>query len=138
MENLLSKKLKLKPGSRAALLNAPVEYPAALGELPQGVEPQAELDGDFDWILLFARSQAELGEYFPGIERHLRPDSLLWIAFPKGSSGIQSDLTRDRGWERLEPASLKWINLVSLDETWSAFGLRPYKPGEKHESPMRR
>ena len=138
METFIIKKLKLRHGSRAALLNAPAEYPAALGELPQGVELHDQLDGNFDWILLFVRGQAELGMFFPGIEQHPRPVSLLWIAFPKGSSGIQSNLTRDRGWERIEPANLKWINLVSLDETWSAFALRPYKPGEKHESPMRR
>ena len=58
--------------------------------------------------------------------------------FPKGTSKIQTDLTRDQGWESVAQADLKWINLLSLEETWSAFSLRSYKPGEKHESPMRR
>jgi len=64
----------------------------------------------------------------------LKPASLLWIAFPKGTSKIQTDLTRDRGWDAVQAAGLKWINLVSVNETWSAFSLRPYKPGEPLQS----
>ena len=136
--DLTAKKLKLKAGSRITLVNAPADYPAALGALPPEVEISQPLDGTFDWILLFARDQAQLAQSIPMIAGHLRPASLLWIAFPKGASKIQTDLTRDQGWEAVVQADLKWINLVSLDETWSAFALRPYKPGEKHESPMRR
>jgi hypothetical protein len=43
-------------------------------------------------------------------------------------------LTRDQGWERVQEADLKWINQVSVDETWSAFSLRPYRPGEARQS----
>ena len=60
----------------------------------------------------------------------LKPESILWIAFPKGSSKIQTDLTRDTGWDILKTVDLKWVNLVSVNDIWSAFALRPYKPGE--------
>jgi hypothetical protein len=69
-----------------------------------------------------------------GVLRVKPPHALLWIAFPKGTSGLQTDLTRDNGWESLEKFDLKWINLVSVDQTWSAFCLRPFKPGEKRQS----
>jgi hypothetical protein len=59
---------------------------------------------------------------------------MLWISFPKGSSKIQTDLTRDKGWEGVQALDLKWVNLVSVNETWSAFALRPYKEGEKKQS----
>jgi len=59
---------------------------------------------------------------------------MLWISFPKGTSKIQTDLTRDKGWEGTQKLDLKWINLVSVNETWSAFALRPYKEGEKRQS----
>jgi hypothetical protein len=64
----------------------------------------------------------------------LKPESMLWIAFPKGTSKIQTDLTRDKGWDELQKLDLKWINLVSINETWSAFSMRPYKEGEKRQS----
>ena len=49
-------------------------------------------------------------------------------------SKIQTDLTRDKGWESLSKLDLKWITLISVDETWSAFALRPYKPGEARQA----
>jgi hypothetical protein len=70
----------------------------------------------------------------PQVISALKPESLLWICFPKGTSKTQTDLTRDKGWDSLQQANLKWITLVSVDETWSAFALRPYKPGEKRQS----
>jgi hypothetical protein len=67
------------------------------------------------------------------LARKLKPESLLWVSFPKASSGIQTDLSRDKGWETLEGTGLKWISLVSVDPTWSAFALRPYRPGEPRQ-----
>ncbi len=133
-ENPLARKLKLQPGQRAALIGAPEGYAAALAPLPEGVRLLDRLDGEFDWVQLFVRNSGELAERLPDVRRALKPASLLWIAFPKGSSKIQTDLTRDQGWDAVGPADLKWINLVSVDETWSAFSLRPYKPGEARQS----
>jgi hypothetical protein len=66
----------------------------------------------------------------------LKPTSLLWIAFPKGTSKIKTDRTRDKGWEKVEQQGLKWITLISLNDTWSAFSLRLYKPGEAKQPPI--
>jgi hypothetical protein len=92
------------------------------------------LRGQFDWVQIFVKKKAELDKLIPKVVRALRPESLLWISFPKGTSKIQTDLTRDKGWDALQKADLKWVTLISVDETWSAFALRPYKPGEKRQS----
>jgi hypothetical protein len=133
-ENPLAKKMKLKPGTRAIVIGAPNGYLAKLNPIPEGSHLYQELDGQFDWVQVFARNQAELKAALPNILKALRPQSILWITFPKGSSKIQTDLTRDQGWEMVQKADLKWINLVSVDETWSAFSLRQYRPGEAHQS----
>jgi hypothetical protein len=130
----LAKKLKLKPGQRAAIIQAPDGYRAKLGPLPASVELSEQLDGAFDWVQLFVKTQAMVDQLLPQVVAALKPESLLWIAFPKGSSKIQTDLTRDRGWDAVQRADLKWITLVSVDETWSAFSLRPYRPGEPRQS----
>lgn len=83
---------------------------------------------------VFVRNKAELDKIAPRAIRALKPESILWISFPKGSSKIQTDLTRDKGWDMLQKADLKWINLISVNETWSAFSLRPYKAGEERQS----
>jgi hypothetical protein len=133
-ESALARKLKLKPGQRAALVNAPAGYLKEISPLPAGVEVAEKLQGQFDWVQVFVKNKAELVKLVPKVVRALKPESLLWISCPKGTSKIQTDLTRDKGWDALQQAELKWVNLISVDATWSAFALRPYKPGEKRQS----
>ena len=130
-ESPLAKKMKLKPGISAAVINAPENY---VDGLKHDTALSPTLNGKFDWIQIFVRSKAELDTLAPKAAKALKPESMLWISFPKGTSKIQTDLTRDKGWERLQALDLKWITLVSVNETWSAFALRPYKEGEKKQS----
>ena len=133
-ESSRARKMKLKPGQRAALVNAPEGYLKELSPLPAGVEVAEKLQGEFDWLQIFVKNKAELDKLVPKVLAALKPESLLWITFPKGTSKIQTDLTRDKRWDALQKADLKWVNLISVNETWSAFALRPYKPGEKRQS----
>jgi hypothetical protein len=133
-ETTLVNKMKLKPGQSAAIINAPDGYLKKLSPLPAGVKVAEKLDGKFDWVQIFVENKVQLDKLAPRAIRALKPESLLWISFPKGTSKIQTDLTRDQGWDGLEQADLKWVNLISVNETWSAFAMRPYKPGEKRQS----
>jgi hypothetical protein len=127
----LAKKIKLKPGAKAAIIHAPENY---LRELQHDAEISPSLRGKFDWIQIFVKNKAELDSLAPKAAQALKPGSMLWITFPKGSSKVQTDLTRDKGWDEVRKLELKWINLVSIDETWSAFSMRPYREGEKRQS----
>jgi hypothetical protein len=133
-DNALAKKLKLKPGQRATILHAPDGYVDSLRPLPDQLDLIEQLEGVFDWVQLFVTTQAELERRLPEVLPALKPASMLWIAFPKGTSKIQTDLTRDKGWDALQRADLKWVTLIAVNETWSAFGLRPYKPGEPRQA----
>jgi hypothetical protein len=130
----LATKMKLKPEHIAAIISAPADYLKELAPLPAGVKVSADLKGKFDWVQVFVKNKAEIDRMAPRAIRALKPESILWISFPKGSSKIQTDLTRDKGWEVLQRADLKWITLISVNETWSAFAMRPYKPGEPRQS----
>lgn len=130
-ESATAKKMKLRSGLKAAIINAPENY---VDMLKHDTALSPTLNGKFDWIQIFVRNKAELEVLAPKAAKALRPDSMLWISFPKGTSRIQTDLTRDKGWESLQALDLKWITLVSVNETWSAFALRPYKEGEKKQS----
>ena len=130
-ESPLAKKMKLKPGARAAIIHAPENY---LDQLKHDSEVSAKLSGKFDWVQIFAKNKKELESLAPKAAKALKPESILWLSFPKGSSKIQTDLTRDKGWEVLQGLDLKWVTLISVDENWSAFALRPYKPGEAKQS----
>ena len=130
-ESALAKKMKLKPNVKAAVINAPENY---VDTLKHDTALSPTLNGKFDWIQIFVRNKEDLEALVPKAAKALRPESMLWISFPKGSSKIQTDLTRDRGWEILQKLDLKWLTLVSVNETWSAFALRPYREGEEKQS----
>jgi hypothetical protein len=123
----LAYKLKLKPGLQAAILNSPDTYLVELA--PERVSIDHALNGQYDWIQVFVKNKAEMDALFPALVAALKPDSLLWISFPKGTSRIQTDLTRDKGWDAV--TGLKWLNLVSINSTWSAFSLRLPRVGER-------
>jgi len=130
-ESPLAKKMKLKSGLKAAIINAPENY---VDTVKHDTALSPTLNGKFDWIQIFVRNKAELDALAPKAAKALEPESILWISFPKGTSKIQTDLTRDKGWDSLQKLNLKWVNLVSVNDTWSAFALRPYKEGEKRQS----
>jgi hypothetical protein len=130
----LALKMKLKPGHSAAIFAAPTGYLKQLAPLPAGVKVSADLKGKHDWVQVFVKNKAEINRMAARAIRALKSESILWISFPKGSSKIQTDLTRDKGWEILQKADLKWITLISVNETWSAFAMRPYKPGEPKQT----
>src|SRR3954463_489794 len=119
----LARKLKLKPGLRAAVIGAPPGYLERLA-LPPDIAISETLDeGPFDWIQVFVRTSAELAALVGPLTRSIAPTGHVWISYPKGSSKLQTDLTRDKGWEPLGGGDLMWLSLVSVDEVWSAFGL---------------
>jgi hypothetical protein len=129
----LARKLKLQPGMRAAVIGAPAGYLDGLAGV-EDVPISDRLDGRFDWIQVFVRTSSELAGIVKALSAAIEPDGRIWISYPKGSSRLQTDLTRDKGWQPLDGGDLMWLSLVSVDETWSAFGLRPYKPGEARQT----
>jgi len=129
----LARKLKLGPGLRAAVVGAPEGYLERL-DPPRGVTLTTSLAGPLDWIQVFVRTSADLAAIVEPLTSALAPTGRAWICYPKGSSKLQTDLTRDKGWEPIEGGRLMWLSLVSVDDTWSAFGLRPYKEGEARQS----
>ena len=130
----LAEKMKLSSGMRAAVVKAPENYLKELSA-PRDVKLSSTLDaGPFDWLQIFILNSRELKTLVPKMKTALSPTGLVWLTFPKGTSGIQTDLPRDTGWESLQPLDLKWVTLVSVNETWSAFAMRPYKKGEKKQT----
>ena len=86
-ESALARKLKLRAGQRATLVNAPAGYDKELRPLPDDVELASTLKGDFDWVQVFVKNQAEAEKLVPRAAKALRPSSALWVSFPKGTSG---------------------------------------------------
>jgi hypothetical protein len=135
---MLARKLRIRPGTQILIINAPASYRTTLGELPEGVKVLSKRSASHNYIHLFVTDQEELNSLFPGAVKSMAEEALLWISFPKGGSGIQTDLTRDKGWSILEKYKLRWLAMISFDQTWSAFLLTNAKaPLAKGNSRMK-
>ena len=118
----LPRKLGIKEGHRVAILNPPVNFQATLGELPDGAEVRTSARGALDVVVCFLTARSALERRFDALKRAIFPDGGLWIAWPKRSSGIQTDLTEDVIREIALERGLVDNKVCAADQTWS--GLR--------------
>jgi hypothetical protein len=121
----LAKKLRLHTAKRALILNAPEGYLDTLGEVPAGVKIEQEPKGKFDFAHLFAKDRNELERFIDQVLQAVEYDAVLWISYPKGSSGVETDLNRDKLWKALFDRGIRPVTQVSIDEVWSALRFRP-------------
>ena len=115
----LAKKLGIKEGSRIALVNAPKDFRSALGELPDNVEFVSRPTKSLDMILFFVMSERVLARDFAKLAEKLVTNGMIWIAWPKKSSGVTTDLTEQRVQRIGLDAGLVDVKICAIDETWS-------------------
>ena len=127
MSASLAQKLQLKPGQRMAVLNAPQGYLERPAVEMEGIMVSAQATGKPEAVLLFVNKLAEAERLAPRAIRAIKSDGLLWIAYPKGTSRLKTDVNRDRLWEALKPTGWRPVRQIALDEVWSAMRFRPEK-----------
>ena len=118
-------KLRIKTGQRALILNAPAEYIKGLSALLEGVQIDQEAQGEYGFVQVFVVTADQLEALIPTALDAVVFDGLLWISYPKGSSGVKTDLNRDILWEKLLSKGIRPVTQVSIDKVWSAVRFRP-------------
>ena len=115
----LPKKLGFKEGFRALFVNPPAGFAESL-DLPGGVEFACETDTrPLDLSVLFVKSEAELRAGFEPIARRLAPAGMLWVSWPKRSSGVPTDLNENTIRDFGLAVGLVDVKVCAIDETWS-------------------
>ncbi|MDB5112786.1 MAG: YdeI/OmpD-associated family protein [Mucilaginibacter sp.] len=120
----LAKKLQIKPGKNWLLFNAPDTYLSSLEPLPHGVTIAFEPHGNFDGIQLFVKGSAELALSLKIIAPALKPETILWIVYPKKSSGIPSDWEMMSSWDECKKYGLRPVASVAINEIWTGLRFR--------------
>ena len=115
----LPKKLGIKEGSRIALVNAPKDFESTLGELPDTVEFIKRPTKSLDIILFFVLTERALTRDFAKLAAKLTANGMIWIAWPKKSSGVTTDLTEQRVQRIGLDGGLVDVKVCAIDETWS-------------------
>ena len=119
----LAEKLGIKEGHRVAFPSAPDGFCALLGELPEDVSVRSRASGPLDLIVYFTKSRAALERWLPALRRAMDPAAGLWIAWPKRTSGVETDMTEDVARELGLANRLVDNKVAAIDETWSALRL---------------
>lgn len=132
MANSIADKLRIKPQYTLLTLHAPADFKKGLGTLPAGVRI-TDSGKNYDQVHWFVLNKAQLEKEMSKVMKLVKPEVTIWVYYPKVSSRIQTDLTRDKGWDCLlaESDKLTWINLVSFNDTWSVFGFRAKAEADK-------
>lgn len=134
MANTISDKLKIKPGYSLLIIHAPLHFKKRLGALPAGVKisDNTKVYHQIHWFVL---NKEQLEKEMSRVMKLLKPGVLVWVYYPKSTSKIQTNLTRDKGWDclRSESDKLTWVSLISFDDTWSVFGFRAKNEAERNK-----
>jgi len=133
-------KLRLTGQKEIVVLDAPKDFEAEFAEfedvhiarrLPRGKEC-------CDFVLVFATKMRELEAAWKQIIPALKTDALLWVAYPKKNSGIQSDLAgMSGGWSVYAGSPWQPVASISVNDTWTAIRFK-FSPGlekERQERP---
>jgi hypothetical protein len=134
---MLTKKLNLKAGMRVAVANAP----AGFSIKSPGVTVEKSLKADLDLALLFATMQKELKAQWPKLLASVKQEGAVWVAYPKKSSGIASDLLGMSEWDATKGSDWNPVAMIAIDDSWSAVRYK-YAPGlekvrhERQEQPI--
>jgi len=127
--NALAKKLQMKPGKNWLLYNAPANYLGLLEPLPGGITTSFNAEGNFDGVQLFVINSADLVRDMKIVSQVLKSGTILWVIYPKKSSGISSDLEMMRSWAEMEHYNLRSVAAAAVNETWTALRFRPNDTG---------
>lgn len=132
MATSISGKLRIKSKDVLLTLNAPADFKKGLKDLPAGAKI-TDSGKDYNQVHWFISNKAQMEKELSKVMKLVKPKVIVWAYYPKSTSGVQKDLTRDKGWDCLlkEGDKLTWISLISFDDTWSVFGFRSKTEADK-------
>jgi hypothetical protein len=124
MPTTLAQKLQIKSG-KLIVINAPKGYANHLAQELKDLTVSTRAAGKAEAVLLFVNSLAETEKLTPKAGQLVKPGGMLWIAYPKGSSKVKTDVNRDKLWPVVESLGWRPVRQIALDDVWSALRFKP-------------
>ena len=115
----LAKKLGIKDGMVLAAPGAPDSFPALLEPLPADVTWKRQLRPPVDVAVAFFTARADVTKRWPALTGAVGHHGVVWVVWPKKSSGVATDLTEDTFRELLLPTGWVDTKVCAIDDTWS-------------------
>jgi len=121
-DKTVAEKMYVKNAKALVVLNDGGEHAALLAQLP--AERRVSEGENADWIVLFARSRAELERFLPAAQARLASGGAVWVAYRKGGIKAGSDIHRDDIRRFAQTMGLDSVAMVAIDADWSALRLK--------------
>jgi hypothetical protein len=115
----LPKKLGIKDGFQVRLIEAPSEVVAELKSSLDNCKIARDAKATLDFAMLFTKSADALKKEVPRIGKNLAPAGVLWISWPKKSSGVPTDLNENIVRDIGLAAGLVDVKVCAVTEVWS-------------------
>ncbi len=125
MKNPVARKLGMNPGMRALIIAPPPGYLKLLAPVPDGLTVSSRADGMYPFVQVFATRLAEIRTFAKKLPKHAAPNALVWISYPKKTSKVEGDLSRDVIREAMSGTGWRAVSIVAIDKIWSALRFRP-------------
>ena len=114
---------KFKFKTDAVVLHAPAELIEKFIEL--GCMTSFDKKIKSESTLVFVNNKKEFIQFLKTQLKHVKPDSVLWFGYPKQTSGIKTDINRDKLWEFAMEYGIRPVSAISINDTWSGLRFRP-------------
>src|SRR5512143_4283476 len=117
-EKSIVQKMMVKAGHKILFLNAPKGFSKSIGELPDGAKVISSLVEAADAAIVFVQSRKDLESQLGILKKKVKPAVILWVAYPKGTSGVNTDINRDsiRGYAL--GIGFQAVAMLAIDQTW--------------------
>ena len=119
----LAQKLSIKAGQKVVTIGAPAGYRKLLSPLPVEVSFTRETKTGATFIHLFVSDRKTLERELKRLRKLIADNGILWVSWPKKSSGVKTDITEDVIREVCLPLGFVDIKVCAVDETWSGLKL---------------
>jgi hypothetical protein len=119
----LAQKLGIKAGTKVVALNAPSVYRKLLAPLPAGVSFADKAVAGSSFVHLFVTERRVLEKELKRLRGLLDDAGIIWISWPKKSSGAETDITEDVIREVCLPLGFVDVKVCAVDDTWSGLKL---------------
>ena len=125
MTKQLARKLGLNPGMRALIIAPPPGYLKLLTPLPDSLTVSSKADGVYPFVQVFAMRLSEISGFAKKLPKYATPNALVWISYPKKTSKLTGNLSRDVIRKAMSGPGWRAVSIVAIDEVWSALRFRP-------------
>jgi hypothetical protein len=119
----LAKKLGFKEGLKVRIVNQPNHYFDLFEDLPEGIDFRNEKKTKKDFIHYFTTQTKGLGKDIVSLKNEIVSSGMIWISWPKKSSGVVTDINEDIIRQLALTNGLVDVKVCAVDEVWSGLKL---------------